>query len=146
MKYVHTNIIAKDWKRLADFYIKVFECKPVLPERDIKGDWLEKGTGIKNASLHGIHLLLPGYDDNGPALEIFQYEKNETKPNPVANREGFGHIAFLVSDVNEILNKMISNDGNKLGDVIKKKLDYGTLIFTYAKDPEDNIIELQSWE
>jgi len=146
MKYVHTNIIAKDWKRLADFYIKVFECKPVLPERDIKGDWLEKGTGIKNASLHGIHLLLPGYDDNGPTLEIFQYEKNETKPNPVANREGFGHIAFLVSDVNEILNKMISNDGNKLGDVIKKKLDYGTLIFTYAKDPEDNIIELQSWE
>ena len=146
MKYVHTNIIAKDWKRLADFYIKVFECKPVLPERDIKGDWLEKGTGIKNASLHGIHLLLPGYDDNGPTLEIFQYEKNETKPNPVANREGFGHIAFLVSDVNEILNKMISNGGNKLGDVIKKKLDYGTLIFTYAKDPEDNIIELQSWE
>ena len=74
MKYVHTNIIARDWKLLADFYIKVFECKPVLPERDIKGDWLEKGTGVKNASLRGIHLLLPGFDNDGPTLEIFQYQ------------------------------------------------------------------------
>ena len=146
MKYVHTNIIARDWKLLADFYIKVFECKPVLPERDIKGDWLEKGTGVKNASLHGIHLLLPGFDNDGPTLEIFQYHRNEKKSNPVANREGFGHLAFLVSSVDEILDKMISHGGTRLGEVVKKKLDYGIIVFTYAKDPEGNIIELQSWE
>jgi lactoylglutathione lyase len=109
MKYVHTNIIAKNLKLLSEFYIKVFDCKPVLPERDINGDWLEKGTGVKNASLHGIHLLLPGFDNDGPTLEIFQYHENENKPNPVANREGFGHIAFLVPDVDDILNKMISH-------------------------------------
>ena len=146
MKYVHTNIVAKDWKLLADFYIKVFGCKPVLPERDIKGDWLEKGTAVKNASLHGIHLLLPGYDNDGPTLEIFQYNKNEEKPIPVANREGFGHIAFLVADIEYILDKMISHGGTKLGEVVSKKLDYGTIEFTYAKDPEGNIIELQAWE
>jgi predicted enzyme related to lactoylglutathione lyase len=146
MKYVHTNIIARDWKLLADFYIKVFECKPVLPERDIKGDWLEKGTGVKNASLRGIHLLLPGFDNDGPTLEIFQYHRNEKKSNPVANREGFGHLAFLVSSVDEILDKMISHGGTRLGEVVKKKLDYGIIVFTYAKDPEGNIIELQSWE
>ena len=146
MKYVHTNIIAKDWKLLADFYIKVFECKPLPPERDINGDWLEKGTAVKNASLHGMHLLLPGYDNDEPTLEIFQYEKNENKPDPVANREGYGHIAFLVSDVDDVLNKMISYGGSKFGEVVNKKLDYGTITFTYAKDPEGNIIELQSWE
>jgi lactoylglutathione lyase len=146
MKYVHTNIIARDWKLLADFYIKVFECKPVLPERDIKGDWLEKGTDVKNASLRGIHLLLPGFDNDGPTLEIFQYHRNEKKSNPVANREGFGHLAFLVSSVDEILDKMISHGGTRLGEVVKKKLDYGTIVFTYAKDPEGNLIELQSWE
>jgi len=146
MKYVHTNIIAKNWKLLSEFYIKVFDCKPVLPERDIKGDWLEKGTGVKNASLHGIHLLLPGFDNDGPTLEIFQYHENENKPNPVANREGFGHIAFLVPDVDDILNKMIFHGGTKLGEVVKKKLNYDTITFTYAKDPEGNIIELQAWE
>jgi len=31
MKYTHTNLVARDWRRLADFYIKVFGCTPVPP-------------------------------------------------------------------------------------------------------------------
>ncbi|MFC1726744.1 VOC family protein [candidate division KSB1 bacterium] len=146
MKYVHTNIIAKDWKLLSDFYIKVFNCKPVPPEKNLKGDWLEKGTGVKDASLQGINLLLPGFDKDGPTLEIFQYQENENKPNPAANREGFGHIAFSVDDVNTVLDKMIHSGGRKIGEVIRKDFGKGTLIFTYAADPEGNIIELQKWE
>jgi predicted enzyme related to lactoylglutathione lyase len=30
IKYVHTNIIAKNREKLAGFYIDVFNCKPVL--------------------------------------------------------------------------------------------------------------------
>ncbi|MFN8397483.1 MAG: hypothetical protein U0176_22865 [Bacteroidia bacterium] len=45
IKFAHTNIITDDWKRLADFYIQVFGCKPVGPERGLKGEWLEKGLG-----------------------------------------------------------------------------------------------------
>jgi len=146
MKYVHTNIIAKNWKFLSDFYIKVFNCKPVPPERNLEGDWLEKGTGVKNASLQGVHLLLPGFEKDGPTLEIFQYQENEGKPNPVANREGFGHIAFSVDNVEAVLENMISSGGTKLGEVVRKDFGKGTLIFTYAKDPEGNIIELQTWE
>jgi predicted enzyme related to lactoylglutathione lyase len=35
-RYVHTNIIAKDWRRVSQFYQKVFRCRS-LPdgERDI---------------------------------------------------------------------------------------------------------------
>ncbi|MBT6954748.1 MAG: VOC family protein [Candidatus Jacksonbacteria bacterium] len=146
MKYVHTNIIAKDWKLLSDFYINVFDCKPVLPERNLKGDWLEKGTAVKDASLQGVHLLLPGFGEDGPTLEIFQYQENEGKPECVANREGFGHIAFSVDNVEVGLKKMISAGGSKLGEIVKKDFGKGTLIFTYAKDPEGNIIELQTWK
>lgn len=146
MKYVHTNIVAKNWRLLSDFYIKVFECKPVPPERNLKGVWLENGTGVKNASLQGVHLLLPGFDKDGPTLEIFQYQENVDKPNPVANREGLGHIAFLVNNVEAVLKKLISSGGTKLGEVARKDFAKGTLIFTYARDPEGNIIELQTWE
>ena len=146
MKYIHTNIIAKDWKKLSDFYIKVFHCKPVPPERNFKGDWLGKCTGVINASLKVMHLLLPGFDENGPTLEIFQYQENEYKPNPVANREGFGHIAFYVDDVEAVLEEMISSGGTTLGEVIRKEFGKGTLICVYAKDPEGNIIELQNYE
>lgn len=44
IKYVHTNIIAKDWRTLADFYIKVFECTPIQAERDLSGEWLDQAT------------------------------------------------------------------------------------------------------
>ncbi len=146
MKYVHTNIIAKDWKKLSDFYIKVFNCTPVPPERNLKGDWLEKCTGVKDASLKGVHLLLPGFDKDGPTLEIFQYESNEDKLSPVANREGYGHIAFSVDDVDAVLKDMISSGGTTLGEVIRKEFGKGILVCVYAKDPEGNIIELQKYE
>lgn len=146
MKYVHTNIVARNWKLLSEFYINVFECKPVPPERNLKGEWLERGTGVKNASIQGIHLRLPGYDKNGPTLEIFQYLENEIKPDTVANREGFGHIAFLVDNVETVLEMIISTGGTRIGDVVRKDFGDRVLIFTYAKDPEGNIIEVQTWE
>ena len=145
-KFSHINIISRNWKKLADFYIEVFNCRPVPPERSLKGKWLADGTGIKNASLKGIHLLLPGYDANGPTLEIFQYEINEKDlPQSVANREGLRHLAFSVDNVENVLVKVIQNGGSKIGEVVQKNFKTGTLIFTYAADPEENIIELQKW-
>ncbi len=148
IKYSHTNIISKDWKKLADFYIDVFDCKLVPPIRDLSGDWLEKGTAVKNASLRGMHLRLPGHGNSGPTLEIYSYPEMLEKPeSPAANRTGFGHLAFEVDDVRDILKKMISHGGTILGDVVKKKVEgVGLLTFTYATDPEGNIIEIQNWK
>jgi len=55
IKFIHVNIIARDWKKLAKFYEKVLGCTPVLPERDLSGEWIEKGTGIPGAAINGIH-------------------------------------------------------------------------------------------
>lgn len=46
VKFVHVNLIARDWKLLSDFYQRVFDCEPVLPERDHKGDWIDVATGV----------------------------------------------------------------------------------------------------
>ena len=129
IKFVHTNIITDDWKKLSEFYIQVFDCKPLLPERDLNGDWLAKATNIKNAHLKGIHLLLPGYE-NPPTLEIFEYDKNEPNLKPLANRKGFGHIAFRVSNVNDVLNKVLNHGGSKLGEVVETNIpNVGKLTF-----------------
>ncbi len=146
MKYVHTNIISENWEKLAEFYANVFECTPVLPERNLSGNWLDKGTNLKNASLTGIHLRLSGYEKNGPTLEIFQYNKMIEKGHPAANRKGFGHIAFHVDDVSQVVKKTISFGGKLVGEVINTKIEKkGILTFAYLKDPEDNIIEIQNW-
>lgn len=60
--YTHTNVIAKDWRKLAQFYMDVFQCKPLYPERDLKGEWIDKITGIKDVHIRGIHLSLPGFE------------------------------------------------------------------------------------
>jgi len=40
-KYVHTNLVAEDWRRLARFYQEVFGCVVAGPERDYQGPTLE---------------------------------------------------------------------------------------------------------
>ena len=146
-KYKHTNIVAKDWQRLVQFYVDVFGCVRLPPERHLSGSWIEKGTGVDGAQISGIHLALPGFKGHAPTLEIFQYSRNENKPIPAANREGFGHIAFEVDDVVSALDAVVRHGGGTLGEIVTQEIDgAGILTFVYAADPEGNIVELQSWE
>ena len=94
VRYVHTNIVAKDWRKLARFYTDVFGCKPKLPERDLKGSWLDALTSLEGAHIQGIHLLLPGTSERGATLEIFQYSSNIDNLGKEINTEGFGPYRF----------------------------------------------------
>jgi len=147
MRFAHTNIVCINWKELTDFYVKTFNCKIVPPVRNQSGEWLDKGTGLKNAKLEGAHLLLPGYGESGPTLEIYQYENIENQEFIPPNKRGFGHIAFEVNNVEIILENLVINGGEKFGEVTKRKVDgVGEITFVYARDPEGNLIELQSWK
>lgn len=145
-RYVHTNIVCRDWRELADFYIKLFECRPLLPERDLSGEWLAKGTGVEQAAISGVHLQMPGYGENGPTLEIYEYTEMKDKPAPAANRLGIGHLAFQVDDVANKLQQVLNAVGQKLGDISQHYVNgVGQLTFVYTTDPEGNILELQHW-
>ncbi len=147
MRFAHTNIAAKNWKTLADFYINVFDCKIKPPERHLSGDWLDKATGLTKAKLAGVHLLLPGHGDNAPTLEIFTYENTHETDLIMANYTGFAHIAFEVEDVGATLENALKHGAKLLGEVVEKKVEgVGLLKFTYFRDPEGNIVEIQSWE
>src|SRR5579872_2854721 len=122
ISYVHTNIITDDWKRLADFYVNVFGCRPVAPERDLSGDWLDRATNIRSAHIKGVHLALPGYEGNAPTLEIFQYARNVRSGEQTPNREGFGHIAFKTDNVLELLSNLVEHGGSQLGELVQTEI------------------------
>jgi len=147
IKYVHTNIVARNWEELAQFYIDVFDCDPVYPERDMSGEWIDRITGIKNTHIEGIHLKLPGYG-NGPTLEIFEYKPNSNdQKEHIINTYGLAHIAFHVDDVDETLDKVLRFGGSKYGQLVEKEMkDLGTLTIIYTRDPEGNIVEIQNWK
>jgi predicted enzyme related to lactoylglutathione lyase len=146
MRYVHTNIIAKDWHALAEFYIAVFDCHVKPPLRDQEGDWLSRGTGVPRARLEGAHLLLPGHGENGPTLEIYTYGETLDREVAEPNHRGLGHLAFEVEDVEATLASVVANGGAGIGEVTVRDVEgLGTFAFVYVRDPEGNIIELQSW-
>ncbi|WP_243543932.1 VOC family protein [Pseudodesulfovibrio tunisiensis] len=147
MKFVHTNIVARDWKRLADFYQEALGCTPASPERNLQGEWIDAVTGLKGTHIVGMHLRLPGWGDSGPTLEIFQYNQSPERPPVATNNPGFGHIAFLVEDVSKTAATFMAHGGSPVGELISQKYPDGrVLTVQYLADPEGNIVELQSWE
>jgi predicted enzyme related to lactoylglutathione lyase len=146
LKYVHTKILSKDWKKLAQFYIDVFDCKPLYPERDMHGDWIDDMTSIANVRIKGIHLELPGYE-NGPTLEIFSYNHPIDRNHRIQiNEMGFTHIAFRADNVQEAVDKVIAYGGSFYGKIVETKIgNVGVLTAVYMQDPEGNIVEIQNW-
>ena len=147
IKFVHTNIIARDWKKLSLFYQRVFGCKPILPQRDLRGDWLNRLTGIPDAHITGEHLALPGYEDKLPTLEIFSYDSMKDSNVKAIDSIGLAHLAFEVDDIDSILEKIKQEGGDQLGEKIHAEYPNNvTATFVYAKDIEGNLIELQNWQ
>lgn len=145
-RYVHTNLIAKDPDKLIAFYKEVLHCQSIDEKRDLKGDWVDRLTNLKDSHIKGEHLLLPGYGDDHPTLEIFSYDALKESVAPEINRPGFGHLAFEVDDVEMTLSEIIRAGGGTLGKVVTADYpDDVEAVLVYARDPEGNIIELQSW-
>lgn len=145
-RYVHTNLIARDWKGLARFYEEVFGCARIPPERDYRGAELDAGTGLSGSRLTGVHLRLPGCGPDGPTLELFQYEPAGEDPGSSFHGPGFGHIAFEVGDVVHARDEVLRRGGSSVGEVVVLEPAPGqTVTWCYVRDPEGNVLELQSW-
>jgi glyoxylase I family protein len=145
-RYVHTNIVARDWQALAAFYQRVFGCEVVPPERHFAGKTLEAGTGVPGARIDGVHLRLPGHGATGPTLEIFTYASPADEVPSLVHRPGFGHIAFEVESVVGAREEVLRERGRPVGEVVSlTTADGRTVTWCYVTDPEGNIIELQSW-
>ena len=145
-RFGHVNVIARDWRSLADWYSRVFGCVFVPPERDYSGPDLAAGTGVPGASLRGVHLRLPGHGDAGPTLEIYQYGSMPEGLPPAMNRPGFQHIAFAVPSVVDARAAVVAAGGGVIGEVVTLETADGRFVtWAYVTDPEGNGIELQSW-
>ena len=145
-RYVHTNLIARDWRGLARFYQEVFGCVPVPPERNLSGPDVDAGTGVPGARLQGMHLRLPGHGADGPTLEIFEYSELAPEVAHAVNRPGFAHLAFAVASVADAREQVLSQGGWPVGDIVTLNITpAGRVTWCYVTDPEGNIVELQAW-
>lgn len=143
---MHTNLVARDWRTLADFYESLFGCVRVPPERDYAAVDVEAGTGVRGSGIAGVHLRLPGYGDDGPTLEIYSYSFVSDGSSPAVNCPGLAHLAFKVDNVDDARERVLSAGGSSVGDVVTVTTAAGVRItWCYVTDPEGNVVELQSF-
>lgn len=146
-RYVHTNLVARDWRRLAHWYETHLGCVPVPPERHYAGPELEAGTGVPGSTLEGVHLRLPGVAGGDLTIEIYSYSVMLDTPPPAVNRPGFSHLAFEVESVAEARAELLAAGGRAVGDIVTLTTSAGrNVTWCYVTDPEGNILELQSWD
>jgi len=138
LRYLHTNIVAKDWRKISQFYQDVFGCKPMDPQRNYSGEWIENAHGIKGVEVEGEHIELPGYGEDGPTFEIFSFKPEGTQGPLKMYDYGFAHICFEVDDIGETL-RMIEGCG---GTIISTFPDNYNERCVFTKDPEGNIVEI----
>jgi predicted enzyme related to lactoylglutathione lyase len=144
MRFGHVNIVARDWRRLVAFYVDVFACDVLQPERNLSGPTIDAGLGVTGASLQGVHLRLPGYGDSGPTLEIYKYQPLIDLPANV-RRSGFGHIAFQVDDIAAVRQQVVAAGGSIVGEIVTTQAGTRRESWCYVTDPEGNGVELQTW-
>ena len=144
MRFGHVNIVARDWRRLVAFYVEVFGCELLQPERNLSGPTIEAGLGVAGAALQGVHLRLPGYGDTGPTLEIYEYQPLIDVPANV-RRSGFGHIAFAVDDIEMVRQQVLAAGGSAVGEIVTTQAGARRVSWCYVTDPEGNGVELQTW-
>lgn len=91
-------------------------------------------------------MRFPGHGNDGPTLEIFQYNHQEDRLDTAINRPGFTHIAFAVDDIETARDTVIEAGGKIIGKTVSLEVSgAGKVTFVYLTDPEENIIELQHW-
>lgn len=140
-RYMHTSIVARDVKRLADFYEQTLGCVRVRPSQELSGDDMGRAVGLPFVRQRGEWLRLPGVE--GCILEIFEYAESEDRPTPSANRVGLNHTAFEVADVDATVEAIVEGGGEGLGEIIDLEFpDGGRLTYVFVRDPEGNLIEL----
>ena len=141
MKLLHVSLTAKNAESLSAFYKSVFGFQDRRPPKRLSGDLVSKANGLPGSNILSHWLAFP--NDTGPFLEIHEYDTTEDAPHRAPNAQGFGHLAFEVSDFHSTIADIIAHGGSRQGEVVNFGTDTAPLLIIYMRDPEGNILELE---
>lgn len=152
--------VKKDCAHLPEFTLAQTMLRVKDPEKSLAfytqvcGMTVYRSLIFKSFSLYFLGTVVDGdapdmsdtrnFYNKGPVLELTHNHGTETKEGPVhfngneENRKGFGHIGFLVDDVDEACAALEAN-----GMEITKKPGSGNMTgFAFASDPDGYKIEI----
>jgi catechol 2,3-dioxygenase-like lactoylglutathione lyase family enzyme len=136
----HVNIVVKDLKKTADFFVKNFGFTAGKPVK-LQGPWVDQLTGYKNASARYMPVSSPV--SGGTAFNILKYITPPSPPlkrPPGPNVLGYRHVGFNVTGIDAMVAKLKAQ-GYKFfsGVVLVTEMNLKTV---YFYGPERIIVQL----
>ena len=137
--YDHTSFTVADLDTAVAFWRDAmgFRVDDVSPRTQ---PWLGQVVGVPGAQCHIAHLL--GY---GLHLEFIAYDEPHQGESVfgAANRPGAAHVAFLVDDVQSLVERMLSHGAKQVGPITFCDSGHASgCDAVYLKDPNGVIVEL----
>jgi catechol 2,3-dioxygenase-like lactoylglutathione lyase family enzyme len=137
---LHTGLTVSDLDRSIAFYRDVLGFG-VSEKISLDGAHIEGMTGIQGAAIRIAHVQAPGHD-----IELLQYVKPEGRRlsdlRPCDT--GASHIAFLVEDVDAVLEAIKAHGFEPMGPPQAPpsgRLKGGRV--AYVRDPDNTTLEFQ---
>jgi catechol 2,3-dioxygenase-like lactoylglutathione lyase family enzyme len=136
----HVAMVTLDLARIVAFYRDVlgftFMGETEWDPNDRYGRSFDRVVGLDRSAAHVSMLRTENV-----ALEFFEYHNppGDAQPRSQANMLGWRHVAFDVTDLDEVYTRL-TDAGVVFHD---EPQDLGLARTIYARDPDDNIIEFQ---
>ena len=94
LRFIHVNLITDNWEKLCEFYKDKFGCTDTGDIKDHSGTYKSKVIGIEGVHVVGRHILLPGFYETYPTLEIFTYNIKGAQSPQSESELGINCIGF----------------------------------------------------
>lgn len=133
----HVGIVVDDLDAVTAFFLDLgFELEGA---RSIEGEWVDRVVGLDGVQ---VDMVMVGAPDGSGKLELSKFhapsDQQGASPAP-ANRPGIRHLAFVVEDLDAILDRLRDKGLQTVGEVADYKDIYR---LCYLRGPEGLIIEL----
>jgi catechol 2,3-dioxygenase-like lactoylglutathione lyase family enzyme len=142
----HVNLVVEDLEIMTAFYRDVLAF-PVTKQVTISGDWIDATVGLPGVLADVVYLDPP----QGPRVELICYRQpagNRPEGRSLANMIGLRHIAFRVSDIERVVERIRLagvTTNSPVMTVPQSQVTYPGGVnkrLVYFYDPEGNLLEL----
>lgn len=146
---LHYGLTVSNLDRSVDWYCEVFGLVEVHRQ---KGDneYTRALVGVPGASIKVAQLAMPGVDDQWPSshlIELIEYVREGGEGiRPEPNQAGASHLAFVVSDIEEICSRVVLRGGVLRNEpvTVAAGINKGSQA-CYLHDPDGHTLELMQY-
>ena len=145
----HINIVVEDLARQVRFYTETLGLRETK-RAHLEGEWIEKIVGLKGVSANVVYVEA---EEGTPRIELLQYLSPAGVPLTgcrIPNTPGLRHIAFRVSNIEEMSKEIREAGGELFGPPVVVpdttiQHEAGQKVLCYFLDPEGVLLELAEY-